>query len=341
MDRTAQAKKPVANTRLEILRLLGEGKYAAQIAKDLKLARPTISEHIRALIKEGRIIERKDERSSIKFYDLTGGANRGLTSPTNDESHRIPDHQGPALLARAHDFGMSYKLEIPLAAREAARLMMENGLRARAIPLRGNTQGEVRLGKVTIRLTTKHLTFYTKDLLTDNRTETIDLEASLKPYFDALAKGYEEKLGLRLERVGEALVSRIIKQHYAEEHHPAAEASKQSPLVLARSPIDNQRRLGVDESKGFREFEYYHHLTANVDKDTLDMQFNEVLDGRLNLLDINTLRQIIGHQASTIDRLEGYLERKESQDAEFRRQIELHLGVMRKIDRRLGQRRLP
>ena len=99
-----------------------------------------------------------------------------------------------------------------------------------------------------------------------------------------------------------------------------------SPMILARSPIDKQRRLGIDKSKGFREWEYYHRLSAGTDKDTGDSQFNGVLDGKINLWDINFLKE---HMIKQDNLLQGYA-----------RQIEIHLKVMNKIDKKLSQRTL-
>ena len=74
-----------------------------------------------------------------------------------------------------------------------------------------------------------------------------------------------------------------------------------SPMILARSPIDKQRRLGIDKSKGFREWEYYHRLSAGTDKDRGDSQFNGVLDGKIDLWDIPELKEGLKEVGSLLE----------------------------------------
>jgi hypothetical protein len=112
-----------------------------------------------------------------------------------------------------------------------------------------------------------------------------------------------------------------------------AEQAPSSPLILAASPIDNQRRLGVDQSKGFREWEYYHRLSAGTDKDRGDSQFNGVLDGKIDLWDIPELKQTVSAQEERYARQFDIVDR-------LTRQVELHLKIMKQIDRKLSQKKL-
>ena len=175
------------------------------------------------------------------------------------------------------------------------------------------------------------------------------MESALKRKFDALALNLEAKLqkvaSFKLMRIDkDTLNSPIISQHWAEEHHPLAEASQTSPRIIAYSPIDGKPRAGFDESEGFRELETYHSRTADTDKDTLDKQFNAILDGKINLLDMD---YYLKHFAQATSNLADSQLTTQNQLNYYSAQIEAHAKaivklnkVLDKLDRLLSQRKL-
>ena len=198
---------------------------------------------------------------------------------------------------------------------------------------------------------------------TRTRTLSIEVESALKRKFDALALDLEAKLqkvaSFKLMRIDkDTLDSHIISQHWAEEHHPLAEASKTSPLIIAYSPIDGKPRAGFDESEGFREAETYHSRTADTDKDMLDKQFNAILDGKINLLDMDYyLKQSLALQSSLAQSQASLAQQTanlgnaalttQNQLNYYSAQIEAHSKaivklnkVLDKLDRLLSQRKL-
>ena len=332
---------------LGILKDTPQGAFLWQIQKFAKIAKKQYAHYyVNKLIRKGYV--RKDSHLYflIRIPNHPDAAERPLSE--GNTKPRLPDqsyYPTSPIATRTHAWGLAYPLKDKLDPNEPPRLFSLAGFSAREIRLRNNMQGEISVGSVTARLTADNLFLYTKDAYTDNRTESIDLEASLKQEFDRIALDLESKLrkfaSFKLVRIDrDTLYSHVVRQHYAEEHHPTAEASPKSPLLLARSPLDGQRRLGLDMSKGFRELELYHRLSADTDKDTLDRQFNALLDGRLSLFDIDRLKEVVGRVEQVQERI---VERQEYQNeryGRFARDIDLHLKVMRKIDRKLSQRTL-
>jgi hypothetical protein len=282
---------------------------------------PNIFRTMKRLVREGYAIK-KD-----RLYIIT---QRGLEEVTS-APRLVSETDKSTYSGTAHKFGLAYPLKDALDARQPPKLFQLAGLPAQSISLQNNEQAQFRIGEITIRLTSRSLLLFTKELYTDNRTPSIEAELAIKHRFDALALEYEARLEkvarFRLKRIDkDTLESHIVTQHWAEQKHPLAEAGSSNSMVLAKSPIDGQRRLGWDVSKGPREAELYHHLTADTDKDALDEQFNMLLDGKIDLRDIPEIKAIVMQQAELY---EGY-----------KRQIELHLKVMRKIDQKLSQKRL-
>ncbi len=246
-------------------------------------------------------------------------------------AHVLPAAK-PKLQVRIHNYGLSYELSHPLGASQPPIL-----LNAPAIALKHNTYGLIHTGSITLKLTTRHLEIYTKDIYTDNRTPAIVAEAAIKERFDSLALEQEQlaKGHYSLMRIGTALYSKVVKQHWAEEHHSLAEqADSNTKTILAIHPIDKQQRLIVDMSKGFKELETVHKLTAGEDKDSIDRQFNAVLDGDIDLMHVAKIERI----EEALDRLVSMQEERDIKVANLYANIALHLKVMRKIDVRLNQK---
>lgn len=320
---------------LQILNLLKDFPQGATLSQVQRFAEIKKKEYalyfLKKLIRK-ELVARKDH-----LYFRTATQAPAIVKPTYHHKPKGKPASQP-IRTRLHNFGLGYPLKDPISPKEAPILLTRAGYKTKPIRLKNNEQGEIVIGNMTLRLHTKGLNIYSKEIYTDNLTSSIDLEATLKPVFDEIALEVEASLAktapFKLMRIDkDTLFSRILKQHYAEEHHPIAEASPESPLILAKHPLDKQKRLGVDMSKGFREFEFYHKLTANVDKDTIDSQFNELLDGRISLSDIPRLKEVVLGQEERYNRQFELVDR-------FTRQVSLHLRIMKKIDEKLNQRRL-
>ncbi len=286
------------------------GATPSQIVKEAPIPAPAsaqkLNQYLNALLKKGLVEKRRE--SMMVYYTITAlGINTfaknssfgkpepsKLFIPSEEPSERNATQRSEekVFTTRAHKFGLAYPLKDPLSPNEPPRLFALSGIPPQSIALNNNSQAQIAVGNITARLTTKQLELFTSDLYTDNRTLSIEVESALKRKFDALALNLEAKLqkvaSFKLIRIDkDTLDSHIISQHWAEEHHPLAEASETSPRIIAYSPIDGKPRAGLDESEGFRELETYHSRTADTDKDTLDKQFNAILDGKINLLDMD------------------------------------------------------
>ncbi|MEM0144071.1 MAG: hypothetical protein QXL94_09070, partial [Candidatus Parvarchaeum sp.] len=265
------------------------------------------------------IIE-KHKESILTYYRITLAGISAIPRMVVEENKKVftpPQPEPPpasqadkppakdALAVRAHKFGIAYPLADAISPDKPTQLLTLAGISAAPIKLKNSEQAYFSIGTITARLTNRALLLYTNDIYTDNRTPSIEAEAKIKAEFDAIALKLELKLqritSFRLRRIDkDTLESHITTQHWAEEHHPAAEASNDSPIMLAKSPIDGNARLGIDKSKGFRELETYHSKSADIDKDTLDEQFNGVLDHKISLLDIPRLNAITDFHSQAV-----------------------------------------
>jgi hypothetical protein len=260
--------------------------------------------HLTTLLKKRILIKHKE--GILTYYQI---APEGINTISRLVVHQpenvfMPPPAAPAspeptsLTARAHKFGIAYPLKDKLTMHTPSYLLTHAGIPAKPVPLNNNNQAYFSTGKITARLTNSTLLIYTADLYTDNRTPSIEIESKIKQEFDALALSIEEKLNeittFKLKRIDkDILASYITTQHWAEEHHALAEASEENHLILAKNKQDGNDRLGIDRSKGFRELETYHSKTADIDKDLLDREFNELLDGNISLFDIPAHTQAI------------------------------------------------
>ena len=109
----------------------------------------------------------------------------------------------------------------------------------------------------------------------------------------------------------------------------ANNATSSQSLSYSLSPCSSLNPF----SQGFREWEYYHRLSAGTDKDRGDSQFNGVLDGKIDLWDIPQLKQTVSAQEERYARQFDIVDR-------LTRQVELHLRIMKQIARKLSQRKL-
>jgi DNA-binding MarR family transcriptional regulator len=242
---------------------------------------------------------------------------------------------------RAHAYGLAYKLKNPIFKPVNVLRLAFN---AYELELIHNTQAFAQVGAgFTARLTTRKLELYTKDIYTDNQTLSIETVSTMKKILDERALALEAKLGrmtakpghlsgFSLVRIRGALYSEVVKQHWAYEHHALSEAGEQSNRVLAYHPKDGRQRLIVDMSKGFRELEPVHRITGDVDKDMIDREFNGVLEGRINLLDLEP--------GGRLDRIEYALEKYANNELVHLELVKVIKEDQKKIREMLRQRRL-
>jgi len=311
---------------LRILNLIDEKIRPHRIAELLGISRFNLASHIRQLKKHGYIQSYKwgiylVTPEGIRAIYKGGGG----TPQVNKSSKRLhalglkytlKDELSPAFKPRE----LAYKLEVP------------------ATMIDEFNQAIIYIG-VTARLTSKSLILYAPELYYDRGQPSIVAEAQAKTILDKEALLLEQKLAkftsFKLMRISlraseQVLLSDIVSEEIADEGHPMAEASKskQSKIVLARHPFDDKERLIMDGSKmrtkGLKELEAVRVESAGEDSDTIDSQFNGVLDGRIDLWDIPKLK---GEYASAVVLL-----------GEYKKQIELHLKIMKKIDKKLSQK---
>lgn len=202
---------------------------------------------------------------------------------------------------RLHKLGLFYPFKYPLQQGEQERLFKEQvEIPAKLTELNNNQQLTLKVG-ITIRITSKGMLCYAPELYYKEGQPSIVAEDRAKDILDKYALQYEQKLNemglsFRLLRVkNDVLYSTISSQEIADEKHPATAVLPEDSdkIVLARSPIDNKERLIIDSSKKtFAELETTHSKSADVDMDTIDSQFNGVLDGKINLWDINSMKEL-------------------------------------------------
>ena len=321
------------------------GLTPSQIRQKLPEMTPqALHMHLKTLLKKGIIIKQKE--SILTYYRIApSGINtisrlvvhqpeNVFTPPAQPPTH-APTPEPITITARAHKFGIAYPLKDPLTTDTPTQLLALAGIQATQVALNNNKQAYFSIGSITARLTSRALLLYTSDLYTDNHTPSIELESAIKAKFDATALNVEARLQrvaqFKIRRIDkDTLESHITTQHWAEEQHPAAEASDKSPVIIARHPEDGKARLGVDMSKGFRELETYHSRTADMDKDVIDKEFNALLDGRITLFDIEAHNKAISDieaaAVATNDRLLRYAN-----------ELNAHLPVLEKMDIVLAQ----
>ncbi|MEM3860754.1 MAG: hypothetical protein QW478_15400, partial [Candidatus Micrarchaeaceae archaeon] len=247
-------------------------------------------------------------------------------SPAPAEASKPPE---PPLQARVHKFGIAYPLKDALSPATPIQLLQLAGIPAEQVKLHNSQQAYFAIGSITARLTNTTLLLYASDIYTDNRTPSIEAEAKIKAEFDAIALKLEQKLqhiaSFKLRRIDkDTLESHITTQHWAEEHHPLAEAGEENHIILARSPIDGAVRLDTDKSKGFRELETKHAKSADLDKDTLDEQFNGILDHKISLLDIPRLNAIADFHSQAIAQIDQRM-------LTYTKNIEAHANAIKEL----------
>ena len=311
------------------------GLTPSQIRQQIQPMKPqALYLHLKTLLKKGILIKHKE--GILTYYRIAPEGINMISrlvvhQPQNTFTPLPPPSTQPEptqITARAHKFGIAYPLKDPLTTDTPTQLLALAGIPAQQVALTNNEQAYFSTGTITARLTNKTLLLYTRDLYTDNRTPSIELENIIKAKFDALALNLEAKLqriaAFKLRRIDkDTLESHITTQHWAEEQHPAAEQSAGSPVILAKHPADGKTRLGIDISKGFRELETYHSRTADIDKDVIDREFNALLDGQINLFDIpahsQAIADLLAHEQTAMDIIQ-----------EYGKQINIHIPYFEK-----------
>jgi hypothetical protein len=305
--------------RDSILKLVKAGYKAIEIARELSVGRTLVSYHIKKMIEEGLILS---ENMGI-YHKLTLTARGGVAM--------LNTHPNPT--KRFHAYGLRYqRLGTLKGALEPAQIFREAKEASVTITnLNNTTQATIR-ADITTKLTTKSLILYAPALYYHRGAPSITMEAEAKRVLDEEAERWERKLGIKLRRARLGVLwSEVIQEEIADEGHELGKAAVPDggQVVLARHR-DNKPRLTGDWSTGRRpELETVHRSSAGEDSDMVDRQFNAVLDGNINLFDIKK-----------IEMLEDKVLRLAEVEERYRRQIELHLKVMKKIDERLNQRKL-
>ncbi|MEM3414791.1 MAG: helix-turn-helix domain-containing protein [Thermoproteota archaeon] len=323
------------NIHLKVLLRKGIIKKRKESSLTYYIITPPVE--IPRLVLENKYISEQPERAED---DTSSQAIRSPSSaPAEKAGGSLPSEPAPSasspapaeasLEARVHKFGIAYPLKDPLSPSTPIQLLQLAGIPAEPVKLHNSQQAYFAIGSITARLTNRALLLYASDIYTDNRTPSIEAEAAIKAKFDAIALKLEQKLQriaqFKLRRIDkDTLESHITTQHWAEEHHPLAEAGEENHIILARSPIDGAVRLDTDKSKGFRELETKHAKSADLDKDTLDEQFNGILDHKISLLDIPRLNAIADFHSQAIAQIDQRM-------LTYTKNIEAHANAIKEL----------
>ena len=322
-------------TPTQILNLIAKGYLSKQIASELKVSPAAISQRLRTLEKKGLIHIQK--KGIILEISLTAKGLAELNSvgvsqdaqPNPQKPRRATREPLPTLNSapskRLHALGLKYPLIEPLKPSEPILLLNEQrDIEYTPITLTNNTQAVIH-ADITIKLTTNSLILFAPALYYSRGQPSIVPEAQAKHHLDKIAEEYEKRLNIRLKRFKkDVLYSERITEESADERHPLAQqAPPKHKTVLARAP-DGKERLEIDNSKrNFPELETVYHRTAGEDADVIDKQFNAILDGKLNLLDMDYYIKALAS-----DLAQEHAERLEMRqmDIALRKDIKKHLA---------------
>lgn len=354
----------------DILRLIAKGYLSSQIAQELHISKAAVFKRINHLVKLEYI--HTEKKGIIKQLSLTAKGLAELNSVgVTQESQPSPQKPRGATRVnpqkvnsspsrRLHDLGLKYQLVEPLKPSEPILLLSEHkDIDFTPITLNNNAQAMIH-AEVTIKLTTTSLILYAPALYYSRGQPSIVAEAQAKAILDPIAQEWEQRLNIRLvrEKLG-VLHTELITEESADENHPFAQtAAPEHKIVLARTPDGNERAVADWSPKKYPEFEAVYHRTAGEDADTLDKQFNAILDGKINLLDMDYyLRQSLALQSSLAQSQASLAQQTaelgnaalttQSQLNYYSAQIEAHAKaivklnkVLDKLDRVLSQRKL-
>ena len=340
----------------DILRLIAKGYLSSQIAQELHISKAAVFKRINHLVKLEYI--HTEKKGIIKQLSLTAKGLAELNSVgVTQESQPSPQKPRGATRVnpqkvnsspsrRLHDLGLKYQLVEKLKPSEPILLLSERkDIDFTPITLNNNAQAMIH-AEITIKLTTTSLILFAPALYYSRGQPSIVAEAQAKAILDPIAQEWEQRLNIRLvrEKLG-VLHTELITEESADENHPFAQtAAPEHKIVLARTPDGNERAVADWSPKKYPEFEAVYHRTAGEDADTLDKQFNAILDGKINLLDMD---YYLKHFAQATSNLADSQLTTQSQLNYYSKQIEAHAKaivklnkVLDKLDRLLSQRKL-
>ena len=307
-----------------ILKLIGAGYSSTQIARELGLSKPSITYHTNKM-KEAGLIEFKKE-GIVRRILLTSKGARGVV----DVSNKLPTK-------RFHAYGLRYQRLGTLKGQlEPAKMFSEaREANVTITTLKNTTQVTIK-ADITTKLTTQSLILYAPSLYYHRGAPAITMEAEAKKVLDEVARAWVDKLDIKLRCVRPGVLwSEVIQEEIADEGHELGKAAVPDggQVVLARHSDGKARLTGDWSTKKQPELEAVHRASAGEDSDTIDRQFSSVLNGELNLLDINKLKDMALEQEAKYNRQFEIVNK-------LTKQVELHLRIMEKIDRKLSQRTL-
>lgn len=300
------------------------------MVRELGKGKEIISQRLTTLITNGYV-----EKKHRGIYALTvKGVMAIAENPSLGNQPLTSDNVTQAKPKRTHNLGLIYHYKDELDPTLKVRLLAYNlEVDAKVFNLKPHIEQAVARIPLTVRITSKSMVLYAPELYARRGQPQIVIEAQAKAILDKEAIKLEAKAqgftAFKLRRIGlEALDSEIVSEEIADEHHPLAEATTEdkSKIVLARHPADLKERLIADRSKGFKELETPRAESAGEDNDTLDEQFNKLLDGEIKLTDIPRLKQASQAHAEQEGRILDILER-------YGTQLNAHLPVLEKMDR--------
>lgn len=346
-----------------ILKLIAKGYLSFQIAQELHISKAAVFKRIKHLVKLGYI--HTEKKGIIKelsvtakgLVELNSVGETLITQPNPQKSREAtrvnPNKVNYSPSRRLHDLGLKYQIIEPLKPSEPILILSEHkDIDFTPITLKHNAQAIIH-AEITIKLTTTSLILYAPALYYSRGQPSIVAESQAKTILDKIAGEWEQRLKIRLlrEKIG-VLHSELITEESADENHPLAqEAAPEHKIVLARTPEGKERLVGDRSKRNFPELEAVYHRTAAEDSDTIDKQFNAILDGDINLLDmdhyLNRLYQSQAEITQNTAQLSNAALTTQNQLNYYAAQIEAHAKaivklnkVLDKLDRLLSQRKL-
>lgn len=228
-------------TKQQVLKLLKEGKYAAQIAKELKLSKATVSYHIKSLSLK------LDTRTAIKIYKLEDKLEETpkVRTPILSNSPIYKDKPKPSLSRqRIHRL----KRSIELVAKPSMQ-----GLKQ--ISLNNNNQYLMQFEGLTLRFTNNLLVLEGLQLIGDYAVTSNGLLQAAQDIADGVLRRAEASLGLELNwgtQKTTIMEFAFTEQEYLKE---AKKAGEKGTLTLYWNPNTNKPEIWGDLSFNIGELE--------------------------------------------------------------------------------------
>jgi DNA-binding MarR family transcriptional regulator len=270
--------------KINILAKLEQGKYEAEIAKELNVSRSAVNQNIKKFVSMGWV--KPEFRDLIKFYILTNEGHQLLARRVSDS---LTNPELPEQTIRHHAYVLKAELLNKLAADEPALVLMKAGVSFGPAGLKNQASAYLRWEEKQALLTPTNLIIYVSQI------ETTLNESPIVTTFNATTKAREFAEGLeaqlrktkpnfKLKRLDDGTIKmEVIEHHIALTNNPIAKdvLEKRAKLMLY-DDADGLARVGVDNSKGVPELEAFHKKYAPEDIQKLSGFIKAVYTGQFD-----------------------------------------------------------